>query len=104
MNLAILAIEETFGATGKIERNKTYLELTYPELHFPALAIMLRGNEAFSVNLNNNPRQHIEAYSTPFRIPRLETKVTSYLLEGTNTKLVDVIFWYKPWRKQVDVK
>lgn len=102
--MAILAIEETFGSSGKIARNKSYLEKNYPELKLPAIAIMLRGDASFSVDLNNNSNQHLEAYATPFRIPRLEGKVTSYTLEGTSSKKVNIILWYNPKRKQKDVK
>ena len=102
--MAVLAIEETFGASGKIARNKSYLEKTYPELYLPAYAVMFRGDAAFSVDLNNNSHQHIEAYSTPFKIPALKTKISSYTLEGTNTKLVNVILWYEPRRIQKEVK
>ena len=94
--MPILAIEETFGATAKIVRTKAYLEKTYSNLRFPAYAVAFRGDAAFSVNLNDNSLQHLEAYSTPFRIPRLEAKVSGYKLEGTNTKFVNVILWCKP--------
>lgn len=93
--MPFLAIEETFDSSGKIERNKAYLEKTYSELKLPIVAVMFRGDAAFSVELNNNPHQHLEAYATPFRIPRLEVKVSGYKLEGTDTKLVNVILWYK---------
>jgi len=102
--MPIFSIEETFGASGKIERSKTYLEATYPELLLPAYAVMMRGDTAFSTDLNISAHQHLEAYSTPFRIPKLDVKVSSYKLEGTNTKLVNVILWYKPRRNQKEVK
>lgn len=102
--MPILAIEETFTTTGKIDRNKSYLEKTYPELNLPAHAVALRGDAAFSVDLNDNPTQHLEAYATPFRIPKVDTKVSSYKLEGTDTKLVNVILWYKPRRIEREVK
>lgn len=102
--MPILAIEETFGVKGKITRSKSYLEKTYPELNFPATAIMLTGDTAFSADLNDDSKQHIEVYSTPFRTPKIDTKVSSYKLEGTNAKLVNVILWYKAKRPQTEVK
>ena len=100
----ILAIEETFTETGKINRGKSYLEKTYPELNLPANAIALRGDAAFSVELNGNPHQHLEAYATPFRIPKIDAKVSGYKLEGTDTKVVNIIIWYKARRVQREVK
>jgi len=100
----IFAIEETFGLAANIIRSKSYLEQTYPELKLPANAIMLRGDAAFSVDLNCNDKQHLEAYSTPFRIPRLDVRINSYKLEGTDTKKVNVVFWYVEERKQKVVK
>ena len=102
--MPVLAIEETIPASGILERDKSYLEKIYPELNLPAHSIALRGDALFSVDLNGNPNQHLEAYATPFRIPKTETKVSGYKLEGTSTKVVNVILWYKPRRIQKEVK
>lgn len=102
--MPILAFEETFGATGIISRGKSYLEKTFPELTFPITAIRLCGDDAFSVELNGNPSMHLEVYASPFRTEKINVKVSSFKLEGTNTKKVNVILWYKARRLQVDVK
>ena len=99
--LRILAFEETFGASGKIERSKSYLQETYPQLTFPIRVVSFSGNYPYSVDLNRDPEQHLEAYTESYSstIDRIDVPVSSYTLEGTSAKLVNVILFYEPHRE-----
>lgn len=88
--------EYTFGATGVITKTFEQLRDTdFPRIHWPAEAIMVYGDDAFTVEINSLSDMALKVYDTPFRLPFITIRINSLTFKGTSTKKIHVCIFGK---------
>lgn len=86
--------EYTVGSTTVVVRTSDKLMKDMPRLNLPAKAIMLSGDAAFEVWLNQDETQKIEVYNSPYRTPIIPIEVFSFKIVAADTKKVTVHLFY----------
>ena len=88
--------EYTIPTSTIVRRESEQLMDDCNRLNLPAKAIYCSGDAAFEIWLNEDERQKIEVYATPFRTPIIPVDIFGFKIVGTATKKVTVHLLYEP--------